>query len=77
MPPAALSSHPIADEAGAFYTLSELEKRHIFAAMDRAHNNRTLAAKMLGISIRTLRNKLNEYSGKTADKTPEPDDVAD
>lgn len=75
--PAALSSHPIADEAGAFYTLSELEKRHIFAAMDRAHNNRTLAAKMLGISIRTLRNKLNEYSGKTADKTPEPDDAAD
>jgi DNA-binding NtrC family response regulator len=41
--------------------LAELEKRHIFAAMDKTDGNRTHAAKLLGISVRTLRNKLNEY----------------
>jgi DNA-binding NtrC family response regulator len=44
-------------------TLAELEKRHILAVLDRCRNNRTQAAKMLDISVRTLRNKLNEYQG--------------
>jgi len=42
-------------------SLAELEKRHIFAALEKTNNNRTHAAKLLGISIRTLRNKLHEY----------------
>ena len=42
-------------------SLAEVEKRHIFAAMDKTDGNRTHAAKLLGISVRTLRNKLNEY----------------
>jgi DNA-binding protein Fis len=33
----------------------------IYNTLDAVHDNRTHAAKMLGISIRTLRNKLNEY----------------
>jgi two-component system, NtrC family, response regulator AtoC len=41
--------------------LSEIEKRHILAALDHCRGNRTHAAKLLDISIRTLRNKLNEY----------------
>ena len=45
-----------------FCTLSQLEKRHILAALERSKGNRTHAAKLLNISIRTLRNKLNEYS---------------
>jgi DNA-binding NtrC family response regulator len=48
---------------GEFISLAELEKRHIFAALDRTKGNRTHAAKSLGICIRTLRNKLNEYGG--------------
>ena len=49
---------------GEFLTLNHLEKRHIFVALERCKGNRTHAAKLLDISIRTLRNKLNEYSGK-------------
>jgi DNA-binding NtrC family response regulator len=36
----------------------------IFAALERLGNNRTRAAEQLGISIRTLRNKLREYRGE-------------
>ena len=41
--------------------LHELEKAHILRALDHTGNNRTKAAELLQISIRTLRNKLNEY----------------
>ena len=49
-------------EGGEFLTLGELEKRQIIASLKRCKGNRTHAAKMLDISIRTLRNKLNEYN---------------
>ncbi len=52
---------PGAKRVGHFPTLDEIEKDHILSAMDRCHGHRTRAAKLLGISIRTLRNKLNEY----------------
>jgi len=42
-------------------TVREMEKELIYNTLDAVHDNRTHAAKMLGISIRTLRNKLNEY----------------
>lgn len=41
--------------------LKELEKRHIIETLSAMNNNRTKAAEKLGISIRTLRNKLKEY----------------
>jgi len=40
--------------------LSEMEKQFIHLALDRASNNRTEAAKLLGISRRTLQRKLKE-----------------
>ena len=43
------------------FSLREMEKSLIFKALEQTNGNRTHAAKMLGISIRTLRNKLNEY----------------
>jgi two-component system response regulator AtoC len=42
-------------------TLAELEKRLIFETLAHEGNNRTKTAQVLGISIRTLRNKLHSY----------------
>lgn len=42
-------------------TVAEMEKHLIVETLKITNNNRTRAAEMLGISIRTLRNKLNEY----------------
>jgi DNA-binding NtrC family response regulator len=47
--------------AGPVPTLRELERKAIGLALEETSGNRTHAAKMLGISVRTLRNKLNEY----------------
>jgi DNA-binding NtrC family response regulator len=41
-----------------------MERRLIFDTLERTRNNRTQAAKLLGISIRTLRNKLAEYRAR-------------
>ena len=41
--------------------LREMEQKFIMGALEKTQGNRTHAAKILGISIRTLRNKLNEY----------------
>jgi two-component system response regulator FlrC len=42
-------------------SLWEMERELIFKTLARVKDNRTHAAKELGISIRTLRNKLREY----------------
>ncbi len=41
--------------------LHEVEKDYILWALSKTSGNRTKTAELLGISIRTLRNKLNEY----------------
>ena len=43
-------------------TVADVERDLILDTLDHCLGNRTHAAKILGISIRTLRNKLNEYS---------------
>jgi len=45
-------------------SLREMEKKAIFHTLDQTNGNRTHAAEILGISVRTLRNKLNEYRNK-------------
>ncbi|ADH85889.1 sigma-54-dependent transcriptional regulator [Desulfurivibrio alkaliphilus] len=49
------------DSALAGRSLREVERQMILQALRQTDDNRTHAAKMLGISVRTLRNKLNEY----------------
>ncbi|WP_297802032.1 sigma-54 dependent transcriptional regulator, partial [uncultured Brevundimonas sp.] len=43
-------------------TVAEMEKTLILDTLNHCLGNRTHAANILGISIRTLRNKLNEYA---------------
>uniref|UniRef100_UPI0035C6C10D helix-turn-helix domain-containing protein n=1 Tax=Marinobacter sp. TaxID=50741 RepID=UPI0035C6C10D len=42
-------------------TVADVERDLILDTLDHCLGNRTHAANILGISIRTLRNKLNEY----------------
>jgi DNA-binding NtrC family response regulator len=44
-------------------TVADVERDLILDTLDHCLGNRTHAAKILGISNRTLRNKLNEYTG--------------
>ncbi len=48
-------------------TIAEMEKQLIFKTLEETKQNRTRAAKILGISIRTLRNKLHEYGAMGGD----------
>jgi DNA-binding NtrC family response regulator len=51
----------LTDGTGQVLRLDALEKQAIRAALRQTRGNRTQAAIALGISIRTLRNKLQEY----------------
>lgn len=42
-------------------TLAVVEKEHILQTLRIARGNRTHAAQILGISLRTLRNKIRQY----------------
>jgi len=42
-------------------TLYDMEKNMIFDTLNRVNWNKTKASKILGISVRTMRNKLHEY----------------
>jgi len=53
-------TQPIAPSA----SLKEIEKNVILNTLDHTNGNRTHAAEILGISVRTLRNKMNEYRKK-------------
>lgn len=57
-----INAGPEGDEDGIkLMSLKEAEKLLIKKALIHTSENRTQAAKILGVSIRTLRNKINEY----------------
>ena len=47
--------------------LHEMERIMIMRGLEQTAGNRTQAAELLGISVRTLRNKLSEYRGQGAE----------
>ena len=61
--PAASAPVPSVPQSSTNGSLWEMERELIFQTLARVNENRTHAAKELGISIRTLRNKLREYRG--------------
>ncbi|MGB3337227.1 MAG: sigma-54 dependent transcriptional regulator [Devosia sp.] len=54
-------------------TVADVERDLILDTLDHTLGNRTHAANILGISIRTLRNKLNQYADEGTN-VPEPGD---
>lgn len=60
-PPAVSGPHTPPPEPARPVTLKEMEQNMIFQALKETSGNRTHAARLLGISVRTLRNKLHEY----------------
>ena len=53
------ASPPCSADAPA--TLRDMEKNLIFSTLKQVKGNKTKASEILGISVRTMRNKLNEY----------------
>jgi DNA-binding NtrC family response regulator len=61
--------------AGAVIPLHEMERLMIMRGLDQTGGNRTQAADLLGISVRTLRNKLNEYREQGVNFGPEQPEI--
>ncbi|MHB8770904.1 MAG: sigma-54-dependent transcriptional regulator [Syntrophales bacterium] len=55
------SSEESESVAGKGMTLRAMEKNLIFETLQSVNGNKTRASEMLGVSVRTIRNKLNEY----------------
>jgi DNA-binding NtrC family response regulator len=64
-PPAAPAASPGLTIAPGM-TVDEAEQKLIMATLDAAGGNKTRAAEMLGISLKTLHNKLNRFKEDTA-----------
>jgi transcriptional regulator with PAS, ATPase and Fis domain len=52
-------------------TVEEAERRLILMTLEHTRDNKTRAAEILGISLKTLHNKLNKLRGRTARKPAE------
>jgi transcriptional regulator with PAS, ATPase and Fis domain len=58
------SDTPPAQAPGNTVSVRAMEEQLIFKTLKEVNDNRTRAAKLLGISVRTLRNKLKQYRDK-------------
>ena len=45
-------------------TVGEIERELMLQTLARCNGNRTRAARVLGVSVRTLRNKIRQYSAE-------------
>lgn len=54
-------------------TVGEVERELVLQTLARCDGNRTRAARVLGISVRTLRNKIREYSTSGIEVPPHTD----
>ena len=56
-------------------TVEEAERRLILMTLEHTHDNKTRAAEILGISLKTLHNKLNKLRGRVPGKKREEEPV--
>jgi transcriptional regulator with PAS, ATPase and Fis domain len=63
----AAANDPNAVRLGVGTTVEEAEKLLILKTLESTSNNKTRAAEILGISLKTLHNKLKEYGSAAAD----------
>jgi len=61
------ANDPDAVRLGVGTTVGEAEKMLILKTLESTNNNKTRAAEILGISLKTLHNKLKEYGSSTPD----------
>ena len=54
-------------------TVGEVERELVLQTLGRCDGNRTRAARLLGLSVRTLRNKIRHYSADGIE-VPAPSD---
>jgi DNA-binding NtrC family response regulator len=69
------ASDPDAVRLGVGTTVGEAEKMLILKTLESTNNNKTRAAEILGISLKTLHNKLKEYGSGSADGGSEKEEV--
>jgi len=75
MPPMEQASETVAGtDTLVGRTVADVEKDLIISTLKHTLGNRTHAANILGISIRTLRNKLKQYMEEGIDVPPAPND---
>ncbi|MBI1954222.1 MAG: sigma-54-dependent Fis family transcriptional regulator, partial [Proteobacteria bacterium] len=68
-------SEPVQSQPFIGKTVSEVERELILGTLYHCLGNRTQAANILGISIRTLRNKLREYMNAGIDVMPPQENI--
>ena len=68
------SHDPDAVRLGVGTTVEEAEKLLILKTLQATNNNKTLAAEILGISLKTLHNKLKEYGSAAGEGGPGKED---
>lgn len=53
-------------------TLADLERQYLNLVLSKTAGNKPQAAKILGVSVKTVYNKLDEYKAKDETPTTEP-----
>jgi two-component system, NtrC family, response regulator AtoC len=72
LPPRFFSTRVAPTAVSGVPPLADVERRHILSVYEHAGRNKRRASELLGISLRTLYNKLTEYSVHGASREPAP-----
>jgi len=72
----AAANDPDAVRLGVGTTVEEAEKMLILKTLEATSNNKTRAAEILGISLKTLHNKLKEYGAAVAEASAGKEEVS-